>query len=209
MKKTMNPPKTLNGVEHVFRALPLLFRTSTMPPKKLGLSSEALFHVLETSEDPDGFLHQRPLSCPVVIVSESNCMIAIGNMPVTTFNTERLNEGLLYLMAYYYALHLTYPKCISTLLSVLQTEVLQDSIHHQDMSPSYKKAIGEWKSFKSVSSEMIYEHKRNGSLKKSTVYQYHRGPCFHGPDQEVNGFPLELISPNNNEIYHVKVNLLE
>ena len=74
-------------------------------------------------------------------------MIAIGNMPVTTFNIERFNEGLLYLMAYYYALHLTYPKCISTLLSVLQTEILQDSIHEQDLTPSYKKAIGEWKSF--------------------------------------------------------------
>ena len=55
-------------------------------------------------------------------------MIAIGNTPVTTFTIDRLNEGLLYLMAYYYALHMTYPKCISTLLSVLQTEVLQDSI---------------------------------------------------------------------------------
>ncbi|KAM7423435.1 hypothetical protein PAMA_011140 [Pampus argenteus] len=142
MKKAMKPPKTLNGVEHVtavFRALPLLFPSSTMPTKKLGLSSEALFHVLTTSEDPDGFLRQRPLSCPVVLVSEDNCMIAIGNMPVTTFNTERLNEGLLYLMAYYYALHLTYPKCISTLLSVLQTEILQDSIHEQDLTPSYKK----------------------------------------------------------------------
>ncbi|KAM7412343.1 hypothetical protein PAMA_022025 [Pampus argenteus] len=111
MKKAMKPPKTLNGVAHVtavFRALPLLFPSSTMPPKKLGLSSEALFHVLTTSEDPYGFLRQRPLSCPVVLVSEDNCMIAIGNMPVTTFNTERFNEGLLYLMAYYYALHLTY-----------------------------------------------------------------------------------------------------
>uniref|UniRef100_A0A0F8B0J7 Uncharacterized protein n=1 Tax=Larimichthys crocea TaxID=215358 RepID=A0A0F8B0J7_LARCR len=49
MKKAMKPPKTLNGVAHVtavFRALPLLFPSSTMPPKKLGLSSEALFHVL-------------------------------------------------------------------------------------------------------------------------------------------------------------------
>ena len=74
-------------------------------------------------------------------------MIAIGNTPVTTFTMDRLNEGLLYLMAYYYALHMTYPKCISTLLSVLQTEVLQDSIHEQDLTPHYKKTIGEWKSF--------------------------------------------------------------
>ncbi|XP_056232240.1 uncharacterized protein LOC130169474 [Seriola aureovittata] len=150
MKRAMKPPKTLNGVEHitaVFRALPLLFPSSTMPPKKLGSSSEALFHILATSEDPDGFMRQRPLSSPVLLVSEDNCMIAIGNTPVTTFAMDRLNEGLLYLMAYYYALHMTYPKCISTLLSVLQTEVLQDSIHEQDLTPHYKKAIGEWKSF--------------------------------------------------------------
>ncbi|KAJ8390048.1 hypothetical protein AAFF_G00110620 [Aldrovandia affinis] len=74
-------------------------------------------------------------------------MIAIGSTPVATFDSERFHEGLLYLMAYYYALHLTYPKCISTLLSVLQTEILQDSIHEGDSTPSYKKAIGEWKSF--------------------------------------------------------------
>ncbi|CAK6981852.1 uncharacterized protein LOC128439069 [Scomber scombrus] len=126
MKKAMKPPKSLNGVEHitaVFRALPLLFLSSTMPPKKLGSSSEALFHVLATSEDPDGFMRQRPLSSPVLLISEDNCMIAIGNTPVTTFTMDRLNEGLLYLMAYYYAMHMTYPKCISTLLSVLQTEV--------------------------------------------------------------------------------------
>ncbi|KAJ8391778.1 hypothetical protein AAFF_G00085500 [Aldrovandia affinis] len=89
MKKAMKPPKTLNGVEHaaaVFRALPLLFPSSTMPPRKLGANSEALFHVLTTSEDPDGFLHQRPLSCPVVVVSEDNCMIAIGSTPVATFD---------------------------------------------------------------------------------------------------------------------------
>ncbi|XP_035806358.1 uncharacterized protein LOC111571818 [Amphiprion ocellaris] len=150
MKKLVKPPNTLNGVEHataVFRALPQLFPSSTVPPKKLGASSEALFHVLTTSEDPDCFLRQRPLSCPFVLVSEDNCMIAVGSTPVTTFDREDLYEGLLYVMAYYYALHLTYPKCISTLLSVLQTEILQDSIHDRDSTPSYKKALAEWKSF--------------------------------------------------------------
>ncbi|XP_073336348.1 uncharacterized protein [Pagrus major] len=150
MKKAMKPPKTLNGVEHitaVFRAMPLLFPSSTLPQKKLGSSSEALFHVLATSEDPNGFMQQRPLSSPVLLVSEDNCMIAIRKTPVTTFTIDRLNEGLLYVMAYYYALHMTYPKCISTLLSVLQTEVLQDSIHEQDLTPHDKKAMGEWKSF--------------------------------------------------------------
>ncbi|XP_041848115.1 uncharacterized protein LOC121644314 [Melanotaenia boesemani] len=150
MKKAMRPPKTLDGVEHataVFKALPLLFPSSTAPPKKLGNCSEAFFHVLKTSEDPEGYLRQRPRSCPVVLVSEGNCMIAVGTKPVTTFDQKDLYEGLLYLMAYYYALHLTYPKCISTLLSVLQTEILKDSIHDRDSTPSYKKVLGEWKSF--------------------------------------------------------------
>lgn len=132
MKKVMKPPKTLDGVEHaaaVFRALPVLFPSSTVPPKKLGICSEAFFHVLKTSEDSEGYLRQRPLACPVLLVSEGNCMIAVGTTPVSTFDRKDLNEGLLYLMAYYYALHLTYPKCIPTLLSVLQTEILKDSIH--------------------------------------------------------------------------------
>ncbi|XP_049897474.1 uncharacterized protein LOC126388390 isoform X1 [Epinephelus moara] len=140
----------LTVVEHataVFRVLPLLFPSSTAPPKKLGASREALFHVLTTSEDPYCLLRQRPLSCPFVLLSEDNCMIAVGSTPVTTFDREDLCEGLLYIMAYYYAFHLTYPKCISTLLSVLQTEILQDSIHDQDLAPSYKKALAEWKSF--------------------------------------------------------------
>nr|XP_057920198.1 uncharacterized protein LOC131113029 [Doryrhamphus excisus]XP_057920199.1 uncharacterized protein LOC131113029 [Doryrhamphus excisus] len=150
MKKAMKPPKTLNGVEHtlaVFAALPSLFPSSTPPPKKLGPCSEALCHVIKTAEDPEGFLHQRTLSCPVLLISKDNCMIAIGSTPVTTFATAELKEGLLYLMAYYYALHLSYPKCISTLLLVLQTEIHQDSIHAQDANSTYKKALAEWKSF--------------------------------------------------------------
>ena len=74
-------------------------------------------------------------------------MIAVGNTPVTTFPEEDLYHGLIYLLAYYYTMHLTYPKCLGTLLSVLQTEILQDNIHDGDATPSYKKAMVEWKSF--------------------------------------------------------------
>ncbi|KAJ8406840.1 hypothetical protein AAFF_G00297560 [Aldrovandia affinis] len=127
MKKAMKPPKTLNGVEHaaaVFRALPLLFPSSTMPPRKLGANSEALFHVLTTQKTLMVSCTNDPCLVQLWSFLEDNCMIAIGSTPVATFDSERFHEGLLYLMAYYYALHLTYPKCISTLLSVLQTEIL-------------------------------------------------------------------------------------
>lgn len=73
-----------------------------------------------------------------------NCMLAVGTTP---FSQEDLHEGVLYLMAYYYALHLVYPKCVATLLSVLQTEVISDAIHGRDATSSYKKAISEWKKF--------------------------------------------------------------
>ncbi|KAF3859809.1 hypothetical protein F7725_000064, partial [Dissostichus mawsoni] len=98
MKKATKPPKTLNGVEHataVFTALPLLFPSNTVPPRKLGTSREALFHILTTSEDPETFLRQRSLSCPVVLVSEENCMIAVESTPLTTFQKEQFDEGLI------------------------------------------------------------------------------------------------------------------
>lgn len=72
-------------------------------------------------------------------------MIPIGTVPVSTFTMDSLsirgNEGLLCLMPYYCVLHMTYLTCISTLLSVLQKEVLQDSIQEQDLTPDYKRAI--------------------------------------------------------------------
>ncbi len=74
-------------------------------------------------------------------------MLAIGTTPGTTFPQEDLHEGVLYLMAYYYALHLVYPKCVATLLSVIQTEVISDAIHGRDATSSYKKATLEWKKF--------------------------------------------------------------
>lgn len=73
--------------------------------------------------------------------------MAIGATPITTFAKDDLGEGLLYLMAYYYTMHLTYPKCVATLLSVIQTEVLKDSIHEKDTTGSYKKVMTEWKRF--------------------------------------------------------------
>ncbi len=75
------------------------------------------------------------------------CLVCLGTTPVTTFAKEDLSEGLLYLMAYYYTLHLTYPKCVATLLSVIQTEILQDAIHERDTTASYKRAMAEWKDF--------------------------------------------------------------
>ena len=60
---------------------------------------------------------------------------------------EDVFNGMLSLMAYYYTLHLTYPKFVSTLLSVIQTEVLHDAIHDRDATTAYKKAMNEWKSF--------------------------------------------------------------
>ncbi|KAI7789478.1 hypothetical protein IRJ41_007726 [Triplophysa rosa] len=149
-KKVMKPPMTLDGVDYakaLFRALPTLFPSPVAPPKKLGHASEALLLVLQPTEDPTIYLQKRPLFSPVLLFDGSNCLIAIGTTPITTFAKEDLREGLLYLMAYYYTLHLTYPKCVATLLSVIQTEILQDAIHERDATASYKKAMAEWKDF--------------------------------------------------------------
>lgn len=75
------------------------------------------------------------------------CVIAVGNIPALTFDKDQFGEGVIYLMAYYYGFHLTYPKCVATLLSIIQTEVLLDAIHDHDATASYKKVPGEWHTF--------------------------------------------------------------
>ncbi|KAI4894750.1 hypothetical protein NFI96_033825, partial [Prochilodus magdalenae] len=148
MKKIMRPPMTLDEVQQsieILKGLPALFPSGVPPPKKLGQPSEALFHILMPSENAAAFLGRHPLSSPLLLIDQENCMITIGKNPVTTFPKDLLHEGILYVMAYYYALHLTYPKCIATLLSVLQTEVLGDVLHEQDSTASYKRALSEWK----------------------------------------------------------------
>lgn len=103
--------------------------------------------MLQEKEDPNTYLKKRPLSCPVVLVSSSNCLLAVGDVAVATFSKDKLTESALYLMAYYYTMHLTYPKCVATVLSFIQTEVLMDKIHEKDLTPSYKKCMAEWKAF--------------------------------------------------------------
>ncbi|CAL8254880.1 unnamed protein product [Arctogadus glacialis] len=149
-KKLLKPPIGMDKVEQalsILRVLPSLFPSSSAPPKKLGHASEALVHVLEEKEDPNDYLKKRRLSCPVLIVSSSNCLLAVGEVPITTLPKDKVTEGVLYLMAYYYALHLTYPRCVATLLSVIQTEVLLDTIHERDLTPSFKKGMAELKAF--------------------------------------------------------------
>ncbi|KAI7808202.1 hypothetical protein IRJ41_020157, partial [Triplophysa rosa] len=97
------PPMTLDGVEYataLFRALPTLFPSPAAPPKKLGYAIEASLHVFQPTEDPTIYLQKRPHSSPNLLFDGSNCFIAIGTTPITTFIKEDLSEGLLYLMAY-------------------------------------------------------------------------------------------------------------
>ncbi|XP_049331201.1 uncharacterized protein LOC111189493 [Astyanax mexicanus] len=149
-KKVLRPPTTQDKVTRsvaMMKALPEMFPSPVALPKKLGHASEAVVHVLEPTENPTTYLQRRPVFSPVLIICDSNCMLAIGSTPVTTFPKENIDTGVLYLLAYYYTFHLTYPKCIATLLSILQTEVLQDAIHDRDATSSYKKTLSEWKKF--------------------------------------------------------------
>ncbi|XP_051517855.1 uncharacterized protein LOC127419999 [Myxocyprinus asiaticus] len=149
-KKALKPPFPLDlrGVDFtiaLLSALPSLFLSPTPPPKLLGNASEALLHILKPGKDSGLYLEKRFLSSPALLFDGTNSIVAVGNMPVSTLPQEEFWEGMLVLMAYYYTLHLTYPKCVATVLSVIQTEVIGDAIHDQDATSAYKKATGEWK----------------------------------------------------------------
>ena len=80
-------------------------------------------------------------------MSATNCILAVGDNPIAEFHNDDLHEGMLYIIALYYALHLTYPKCVSTLLSIIQSEVLGDTLHPQDQTSSFKKGLSEMRVF--------------------------------------------------------------
>ncbi|KAL2076457.1 hypothetical protein ACEWY4_027921 [Coilia grayii] len=99
----------------LFNALPSLFPSPVSPPKNFA-SCEALIHILKSGDDPTLYLKKRPFSPPVLLFDGSTTIVAVGNVPVTTLPQEDFSEGMLVLMAYYYTLHLTYPKCVAVLL---------------------------------------------------------------------------------------------
>lgn len=149
-KKTMRPPMTLSDDEKaigLLTSLPILFPSSVALPKKMSTASDALFYVLKSTEDPEVFLQQRPLSTPVLLIDGDGCFICAGSTAIAPFPKSNLHEGILYLMAYYYVFHMTYPKCIASVLSVLQTEILKDAIHEKDTTPALRRAMTDWKAF--------------------------------------------------------------
>ncbi|CAM4684124.1 unnamed protein product [Leuciscus chuanchicus] len=108
-KKALKPPMGMDKAEQaleILRVLPSLFPSTSVPPQRVRDASKALVHVLKETEDPNSYLKESPLSCPVLIVSPSNFLLAEGDVAITTFPKDKLTESALYLMAYYYTLHL-------------------------------------------------------------------------------------------------------
>ncbi|XP_034052146.1 uncharacterized protein LOC117532765 isoform X1 [Gymnodraco acuticeps] len=96
----------------LIKALPSMFPSPTAPPKKLGSASEALFHVLEPSEDPNTFLQKRPITSPVILDS-TNLLLAVGKITLMTLPREMMHEAPLILMGCFYTFHLTQMCCSS------------------------------------------------------------------------------------------------
>ncbi|KAM9408140.1 uncharacterized protein KZ484_024336 [Pholidichthys leucotaenia] len=146
-KKTMKPPLGLPADEQAIElmmSLPVMFPSGHPAPKKMSSPSEALIHVLQSTEAPEPYLRKRTLATPFVLVGPSDCFVCAGSIPIAKFERSRLSESCLFIMAYYYCFHMTYPKCISSVLSFLQTEVLGDAIHEKDQTVSFKRAKADW-----------------------------------------------------------------
>ncbi|RVE55371.1 hypothetical protein OJAV_G00237040 [Oryzias javanicus] len=121
------------------KPLPDMIPSPVAPPKKLRHSNEVMLHILQSAEHPNIFLQSRPFFSLVVIVCDTNCVTTIGTISVLIFSKEDIPDSVMYVS--YSIFHLTYPKSSRTLLFVLQTEVLIDTIHAGDMTSSNKKVM--------------------------------------------------------------------
>ncbi|XP_056463623.1 uncharacterized protein LOC130403265 isoform X2 [Gadus chalcogrammus] len=146
-KKVLKPPMGLPAAIDLIISLPDMFPSGYPAPKKLSSPSEALIHVLRPTEAPEMYLRRRPLATPFILVGEEDCFLCAGNAPVVSFDRSSLAESVLYVMAYYYAFRMTYPKCVSSVLLFLQTEVLGDAIHEKDQTAAFKRAKADWQAF--------------------------------------------------------------
>lgn len=90
---------------------------------------------------------RRALYTPLLLLDGSCCLFAIGIILITAFSKKKTWWKFILFhisdtLAYNYTMHLAYPRCVATLLSLLQTEMLQDSLHEGDNSPSFIHSIG-------------------------------------------------------------------
>uniref|UniRef100_A0AAV2M6I1 Uncharacterized protein n=1 Tax=Knipowitschia caucasica TaxID=637954 RepID=A0AAV2M6I1_KNICA len=99
-KKAMTPPLPLDvhGADFmigVLSALPSLFPSPAVPPKKMANASESLIHILKSEEDPALYLTKRPLFTPLLLFDGTTCIIAVGNEPICTLSKEDISEAML------------------------------------------------------------------------------------------------------------------
>ncbi|KAF3832441.1 hypothetical protein F7725_026106 [Dissostichus mawsoni] len=82
--KSLKPPMGLDKCKHNANIDNTDRKCRGYYIKKLGSASEALFHVLEPSEDPNTFLQKRPITSPVILVDSTNLLLAVGKIPLMT-----------------------------------------------------------------------------------------------------------------------------
>ncbi|KAM4528461.1 uncharacterized protein PAE49_000335 isoform 2-T2 [Odontesthes bonariensis] len=80
-KKVLKPPfpldvRSVDFTLALFKALPPLFPSPVLPPKKLACS-EALIHILKSNEDPVLYLQKCPLCSQVLLFDGSTTIVAV------------------------------------------------------------------------------------------------------------------------------------
>jgi hypothetical protein len=81
---------------------------------------------VQPTEDPETFLNRRPLTTPLLLVDENQDAFLCLGAEAIQLPKRYLGDAALYIIAYCYALHMTYPKCVACVLSIIHTEVLGD-----------------------------------------------------------------------------------
>ena len=105
----------------------------------------------QPTEDPNSVLRHHRLASPVIL-EEENCLLSCAleprqwwTLPERTFirdSSTNVPDGTLLCPTP------DVPKCVSTVLSVVQTELLHDAVHEGDASQELGEYLAEWKDYR-------------------------------------------------------------
>ncbi|XP_028416858.1 uncharacterized protein LOC114541069 [Dendronephthya gigantea] len=137
-------PKTNSKILHVLQNLPYIFSAKKQPKKVLDL-----VYKLKDHEDREAWCSKRSGNVPVLLIERTRCYLIIGKKMVAELDEEKLNEGVLALLASFYLLDFDYPRFHEMGLTFLHQYIFKDMIVPTDIKPSFELVLTDYKNFKS------------------------------------------------------------
>ena len=104
----------------------------------------------QESENPKTLCGKRQGNVPVLLVETDLCYLIVGSKIISEIDVEKLDEGVIALLASFYLLDFDYPRQQENGLLVLQHFLFNDTNVPQDATASFRSVMGQYTKYKAA-----------------------------------------------------------